>query len=124
MAEITKNLKIGLLQTRDVNCAAAIASDSECEFLPVEPVVRFKENGEEFYVFRFKDTPRAREIYKSFNDIKWLDEHPDDWISFVKAFMHNKNRLLDIIKTLPQRTLVKKGNKIFCIAPNSKEITT
>jgi hypothetical protein len=118
MKEITNNFSGGILQTRDINLASALASESEVEFLPKEqePVQRFYENGKEFYVFRFKNSPAAKRIYQAWNDPNFIENNPNDPVAMAKAYMHNKNRLLDVIKQIPRRNIIKKGNRIYLLS--------
>ena len=117
MPQITQKF----IQVRDINLASALASDSEVEFLPndQEPILKFEEAGEEFYVFRFKDSAKARAVMKEWMDKDSIDKDPNSPVSFQKAFMHNKNRLLDLVKQAHKRTIVKRGSRIYFVSEDT-----
>ena len=111
------------ITTRDVNLAAALASDSKVDLLPLEqePIQRFSQDGEEFYVFRFVDSPRAKEIMREWADKDSIQKYPDSVVSYHKAFVHNRNRFLEYVKETPKRTIVKNGNRIYFISDKDIE---
>jgi len=106
-----------IVQVRDINLAAAMASWAEVEFVDAQPVQKFHDHqtGEEFFVFRFKDSKKARELYGLWNDKDLLTKHPDHPLAYLQAAVHNRNRLLDAIKKNPTYHIIKKGGKIYCL---------
>lgn len=115
MHEITNEPSQDWFQTRDINLAAALSSFDDVQFYPVMPVQKFKDHekgGAEFYVFRFKHGERQQKVVELWNAKDHPNgdsEHPAE---YMRAFMHNRNRLLDVVKGCPTMHMVKKGNRI------------
>ena len=112
---------VAILHTRDINLAAAIASHDGCRFYSVEPVQIYKErqpdgSTKEYYSFRFESTPEARKIFAAWGDGKFTEKDENDsFISYLKAFVHNRNRLLDHVKGEQPWNVVKQGRRIFFV---------
>ncbi len=104
-------------QTRDINLAAALASFTEVEIADQLPVQSFHdhERGEEYSVFKFKITPKVHEIMRLWADPQLLDKHPEHPVAYMKAFVHNRNRYLDCVKSNAVWHIVKKGSRIYFI---------
>jgi hypothetical protein len=104
-------------QTRDINLASALASFDDIELHDQLPVIKYKDhqNGEEFCVFRFKPSAHVDEVMRLWADADLLKKQPEHPVSYMRAFIHNRNRFLDAIKAGGVWNMVKKGGRIFFI---------
>lgn len=109
-------------QTRDINLAAALASFLEVEVTPELPVIRRHDHqtNEEYAVFRFKQSPKVAEVMRLWADPDLFTKHPESPVAYMKAFMHNRNRYLDVVKGGNVWHAVKKAGKTYFINKEAK----
>lgn len=110
-------------QTRDINLASALASFDDVELAPDLPVIRYHDHqrGEEFSVFRFKDSPKVQEVLRLWADPDLLKTHPEHPVAYMRSYMHNRNRFLDAVKGNGVWHMVKKGGRVFYINKAANE---
>ncbi len=104
-------------QTRDINLASALASFSEVEFADEMPVAKFQdhEKNQEFSVFRFKVSSKVEEVMRLWDSPDLMTAHPEHPVAYMKAYMHNRNRLLDVVKQGNVWHMVKKAGRIYFV---------
>ena len=104
-------------QTRDINLAAALASYADVKLSHDAPVQKFLEHetGREFYVFKFIQSERTREVIALWNDPDLITKHPEHPVAYMQAFMHNRNRYLDCVKKQWTWNIVKRDGRIYFI---------
>lgn len=109
-------------QTRDINLAAALASFLDVEVTAEFPVIKHHdhETGDEYAVFRFKASPKVAEIMRLWADPDLLTKHPEHPVAYMFAFMHNRNRYLDVVKRGNVWHNVKKAGRTYYINKEAK----
>lgn len=101
-------------QCRDIKLAAALISEEGVEF-DTPALQRFSENGQEFCVFRFKDSPKLKDLAAKWDDEEWLSANPAHWLAYVKAYAHNHGKILDHIRKVPVCQIKRDGKKIYLV---------
>lgn len=113
----TSENKFGYLETRSTATAAALLAQG-CDLANLEmPIAAYiDENGKEIYTFRFENTPLAQQIMAAFaREEEYYKQSPNDNISAMLCYKNNYTRLMDYIKQVPKRCIVRRGGKIYLI---------
>jgi len=108
---------IALLTVQDINLAAALASNG-VEFYKPDPIRRITKDGKEICMFNFEPSKLGEQLCKLWGQKDLLEKQPEHPLSYCFAMMHNRERLLDLVKRSPAVSIVQKNGKIFFIPVN------
>lgn len=104
----------GFLTVRDINLASALAAFGVPFYKP-NPITRMNEYGREIVRFNFESTDQGSEIIKQWADKDFVANNPEHPLAYVFAYMHNRERLLDLVKKSLVVHVEHKGGKIFFV---------
>ena len=106
-----------LLTVQDINLAAALLSFG-VEFFKDDPIRRVTKDGKEICIFNFEPGKLGEDLCRLWGAKDLLEAQPEHPLSYCFAFMHNRERLLDLVKRSPAVSIVQKNGKIFFVPIN------
>lgn len=113
------NDSYGVLTVQDIWLASALSSFGVAFYQP-DPIRRIIKNGKEICLFNFEPSDLGKELIKQWGDKSFIDQNPEHPLAYIKAFTHNRERLLDLVKQSPQVQIVQKGSRIFFLPLTKK----
>jgi len=112
-------MSFALLSVQDINLAAALASFG-VEFYKPDPIRRVTKDGKEICLFNFEPGKLGEDLCRLWGQKDLLESQPEHPLSYCFAFMHNRERLLDLVKRAPAVSIVQRNGKIFFIPVNKE----
>ena len=109
-----------IISVQDIWLASALLSYG-VPFFKADPIRRIREKGKEVCHFNFEVTDTGKEICKNWLDKSFCDKNPEHHLAYIHATMHNRERLLDLVKQSPTVEIVQSGGRVFFVPIEPKE---